>query len=400
MNDHKPVPLDGFQPKRLRYAVDRLLPLKRLTVLIGKPGATKTLILVDLAAQLSMGEVMGDLLGRHVNSLFVTMENSRQESLVPRAKAAGGDLSRLHHYGDSLDLPDQMDVLRAWVKKLKAKLVVIDTINDYARLSLNNSQQNAKKVFQPLLTMAEELDCAVVAVIWATKAGKGINAVGGSVGNSGTARNVIVVGQLPAERYVTGTIKANDGPDHFGFIYRWELVEVENDEGETINVPRVTWEKTATPAEIDLAHEQVKLTDDPAAPTLLEYMAESSENWIENPGPKEEWTDNDWKQAGWFPTSELTKCIEEQVMIGTTSARNVINRAHAAGLIERGRIGQGGEFKVWWRITAIGRMWIAEDEEDSIHSYFHTSQRKQRKPRQRATRPQPPSPLPLPKAAE
>jgi KaiC/GvpD/RAD55 family RecA-like ATPase len=383
--------------KRVGYAVEGLLPLGRLTLLIGKPGATKTLALIDLAAQLSVGDVRGDLHHHPVNTLYITMENSREESLVPRAMAAGFDMNRFYHHDGNLDLPDQIDMLHSWVKRIEAKLVVIDTINDYAKLSLNNSQQHAKKVFQPLLTMAEDLDCAVVCVIWATKAGKGINAVAGSVGNSGTARNVIVVGQISADQYVIGTIKANDAPDHFGFLYRWEKVEVSNDGDEVVNVPKITWEKRATPAQIDLAHEQVKLSDDPAVPALLEYMAESSADWIEKAGDKKDWTEDDWKRAGWFLTAELTGVIEEEALIGNTAARRVITRAHAAGLIEKGRIGQGGDHKVWWRITVLGRMWMSEDEEDSIHAYFHTSQRKQSK---RVRRPQPPTPLALPRAAD
>jgi hypothetical protein len=293
-----PVSMAGVKVRRLRYAVDGLLPLGRLTLLIGRPGATKTLTLMDLAAQLSKGDIEGDLRGRHVNTLYITMENSRQESLAPRAQAAKFDMNRLFHWGGNLSLPDEMDKLRAWVKRHKAKLVVIDTINDYAMLTLTNSQQNAKKVFQPLLTMAEQLDCAVVCVIWATKAGKGLNAVAGSTANSGTARNVIVVGQISTEEYVIGTIKANDGPDHFGFLYHWDFVEVATEEGEMIKVPRITWGRKAKPAEIDLAHEQVKLTDDPAVMTLLGYMAVPSDDWDEESAPKEGWTDADWKRNG------------------------------------------------------------------------------------------------------
>lgn len=278
--------LTDIQPKRVRYAVQDLLPLGRLTLLIGKPGATKTMVLVDLGAQLSNGEVAGDLHGHPVNSLYITMENSPQESLAPRAIAAGFDRNRLFQYDGSLDLPDEMDKLRSTVKRHNAKLVVIDTVNDYARISIANSQQNAKKVFQPLLTMAHELDCAVVCVIWATKAGKGINAVAGSVGNSGTARNVIVVGQISAQEYVIGTIKVSDGIDHIGFTYGLDRVEIADNNGEMIKVPKIDWQGIATPAEIDLAHEQVKLSDDPAALTLLEYMAESSECWVENSDPR------------------------------------------------------------------------------------------------------------------
>jgi hypothetical protein len=126
-------------------------------------------------------------------------------------------------------------------------------------------------------------------------------------------------------------------------------------------------------------------------------MAEPSDDWVDNPAPKETWSDDDWKDAGWFPTSELTEHLVEEAMIGNTAARKVISRAHAAGLIERGRGGQGRDFKVWWRITVLGRLWMREDEEDSIYGYFHTSQSRGRK---RATRPRPPQVLALPKAVD
>jgi hypothetical protein len=384
MNRRKPLPLEGTEIKRVRYAVEGLLPLGRLSFVIGRPGITKTMAVIDLAAQITRGAVRGDLEGRPSHVLYCTLENSRSESLMPRATAAGADTKRFQHWGGDLSIPAEIDVLRTWIGQTRAKLVVLDTLGDYVSLSIQNSQQNAKRALQPLASLAEQTGVAIVCIFWANKSGKGTNAVAGSVGNSGTARNVLVVGQLASRENVIGTIKVNDGPDHFGFVYRWELVDV----ADGIQAPRITWERLAKPAEIDQAQEQMTLADDPAAPVLLEYMAEACEDWSDDPPPSPD--------AGWFPTDELIAVIEQATLCGAAAARKVVNRAYSAGLIERWRGGQGTDFKVSWRITELGRMWMADDEENSISGWFHTD----RRPSKRATRATTPTePLALPMAA-
>jgi hypothetical protein len=390
MDTRKPVSLAGVKMRRVKYAVEGLVPLGRLSFLVGRPGATKTMVVIDLGAQVTRGGVKGDLEHRPSHVLYVTMENSLTESLAPRAEAAKAVPGRFHIFRDNLNLPEEIDFLRRLIIETKAKLVVFDTVSDYITLSVVNSQQNAKRAFQPLASLAEELGVAIVAIFWANKSGRGLNAVAGSVGNSGTARNVIVVGQLSGNENVIGTIKANDGPDHFGWVYSWQPVEVSNGDGELIHAPKIEWEQArkANPAEIDLAFEQVKLTDDPAAVPLLEYMAEKMANWTDEPPPS--------PNAGWFPTDELITVIEQATLCGTTAARKVVNRALAAGLIERWRGGQGESFQVAWRITDLGRLWLGDDEEDSIHGWFHTDRRKSRAATKRTRKPQP---LALPKGS-
>jgi hypothetical protein len=146
----------------------------------------------------------------------------------------------------------------------------------------------------------------------------------------------------------------------------------------------------------------VKITEDPATSVLLEYMATPIENWVVNPASVKEWSDDDFRAAGWIVTDDLTDVIEEATGYGNTKARSLLNRAFSTKLVDRhSNNGQGKAYKRFWRITDLGRLWLREDEEDSIHGWFETDRRKTAKRvTNRPTKPQPPAPraLPMPKA--
>ena len=335
---------------------------------------------IDLCAQLTRGAVKGSLEGKPTPILYITQENSREESMAPRAMAAGAAFERFFHWGGDLSLPGEIDVLRSMISKTKAKLCVLDTLGDYITLSIQNSQQNAKKALQPIATVAEQTGCAIVLIFWANKSGKGTNAVAGSVGNSGTARNVIVVGQLSTKENVIGTIKANDGRDHFGFVYGWDLVTVEDDEGNQADAPKITWDRIARPSEIDKAQEQLTLTDDPRIVPLLEYMAEDEKNWTKYEPPKKcaVVDENAMRGAGWFFTDELLGMLQSEFVISESKARQILNSAHSAVLLARYSGGQGQGRRVAWRINDLGRSWIKEEDDTVMGTWFHTDAKKRR----------------------
>jgi hypothetical protein len=218
-----------------------MIPLGRFSILIGRPGTTKTLALIDICAQMNRGVVRGDLEGIRSNVLYVTRENPREESLAPRAKAAGVVQSRFFHYKEEFTLPEDTMALRALIVAKKARLIVLDTLSDYTPVSLNN-QGAAVKSLQPLADMADELDVAIVGVMWASKHAKGLAAVPGSIGNSGTVRCVLVVGQIAPGEYVIGTYKVNDGPEKFGFVYRFEVVEPDPENFPGVEAPQIDWD--------------------------------------------------------------------------------------------------------------------------------------------------------------
>ncbi len=100
---------------------------------------------------------------------------------------------RFLHCDDELHLPDDIEELRSLIFQTKAKLVVLDTLGDYVKISLSH-QSAAVKAFQPIADPGQGNGRGDRRRRQqANKHGKGINAVAGSIGNSGVVRCVISV---------------------------------------------------------------------------------------------------------------------------------------------------------------------------------------------------------------
>jgi hypothetical protein len=67
------------------------VPQGGITVLAGEPGLGKSLLSVWLASRLSRGE----LAGAPATSLFLTAEDSREHTVLPRLVAAGAELEQV-----------------------------------------------------------------------------------------------------------------------------------------------------------------------------------------------------------------------------------------------------------------------------------------------------------------
>jgi hypothetical protein len=406
----KATPLTGVELKKLRYVVENMVALGRLTLVVGRPGITKTLALISWASQLTRGGIGGELDGIPSTVLYVTRENTPEESIAPRARAAGVVESRFLYCADELQLPDDIEDLRALIFQKKAKMVVLDTLADYVKISLS-SQTAAIKSLQPLADLAKELDVAIVGVLWANKHGKGVNAVVGSAGNSGVVRCIIVVGQLSIEEYLIATWKQNDGPERFGWAYSFDVEEVDPERFPGVKAPKIDWDhaRKARASEVDQAFEAIQLTEDQATGDLLEYMATPMDRWIENPESMTRWTGEDFRAAGWLPTKELLAVIKEARGYSNNKARKVLTRAHAVKLLDCRAAGQGSDYTHWYRITSLGRVWLKDDDEDAIHRFFNTDQGRAKSKRARRPTPNnnsprakalPAGPKALPKASD
>jgi hypothetical protein len=380
--------LANTEPKPMEHAVEGLIPLDEMTLLLGRPGSTKTLVLIDFAAQLGDGSVAGALLGQPSVSIYATRENDRARSMKPRCLAAGVNDEYFRHCRSVMDLPAEIEDLRLLIRDEQAKFVVLDPAADYVTLAHSN-QRKAKQALQPISDLAREEHVAIVLVLWPNKHGKGLNALAGSIGNSGTARNVLVVGRISVDEYVIGTEKVSDGPDKFGWVYTTEPVEV----SPNITSIRIKFLRRALPFEIAQAWEQVMLGDDPAAVTLLKFMEEPSDSWVtpakEDGTDKavEDWAEQEWKNNGWFVTADLIDYLKDAESYGDAAARRTINGAAKGKLIDRSNKGRSGEQRVRYRISDLGRSWLQEDEEDSIHAFFRTNERRpSKRPSKRPTK--------------
>ena len=215
-----PEPLETIDLSQVRTRpIDWLwrgyIPLRKLTILDGDPGLGKSTILLDLASRGSIGGVAptGEPLGDAFTTIYITVEDDAEDTILPRILKAGGDPSRFHVVR-KLVLPAEIDRLEETATRLKARLIVIDPLMAYLGDGVKtNDDHLVRRALEPLAEMAARLDAAVVLVRHLNKRA-GDDAIyrgGGSIGFTGLARSVLAVGRDPddPDRMILAPIKLN-----------------------------------------------------------------------------------------------------------------------------------------------------------------------------------------------
>ena len=251
-----PEPLETLDLSEVRTRpIDWLwrgyIPLRKVTILDGDPGLGKSTLLLDLASRGSIGGLAptGEPLGDAFTTIYVTVEDDAEDTIVPRIHAAGGDSSRFHLVR-KLSLPAEVDRLEATANKLKARLIVIDPLMAYLGDGVKtNDDHLVRRALEPLADMAARLDVAIVLIRHLNKR-VGDDAMyrgGGSIGFTGLARSVLAVGRDPddRDRMILAPIKLNVARRPPSLAYR---IVADGD----YEPARIAWEGTSDRSAEDL----------------------------------------------------------------------------------------------------------------------------------------------------
>jgi putative DNA primase/helicase len=213
-----------------------MIPLRSLTILFGPAGLGKTTYSVSLAAAVTRGKMTGFEEPRNV--LISSQEDDLDDTLVPRAIAAGADLSRIG-FLQGLDLPSGVETLRERVRELRPGLLIIDPISSHLDTTVDSHKNAAtRRALSPIADLAADLEFAVLAVAHPNKAtaGSGLDRLSGSSAFGEAARSVIVFGVDPSaedgtEDRVIAHLKSNKGPKGRSIAGRIETVKIETKDG-------------------------------------------------------------------------------------------------------------------------------------------------------------------------
>lgn len=241
-------------------AVDWLWPgylaAGKLHLIAGAPGTGKTTIAAALAGIITSGGSWPDGSPAESGSVvFWSGEDDNADTLNPRLRAAGADMSRvltvdgIQDAGGRypFDPASDMDALRAAVAtEPDVRLIVIDPV--VSAIS-GDSHRNAevRRGLQPLVDLACQSRCAILGVTHFSKGTSGrspVERINGSVAFGALARIVLVAAKQEAEgdrpeRRVMVRAKSNHGPDGDGFTY--ELMQGELPGYEGICASSVVW---------------------------------------------------------------------------------------------------------------------------------------------------------------
>lgn len=219
---------------------DQWLPSGKLTMLAGAGGTGKTTLSLSIGATITTGGVFpnGSRFNGRGNVLIWSSEDDPEDVLIPRAKAMGSDLSRIHILTDTTEKGknrvfnpvSDIEALKNAINQIGGvSLIIIDPIVGMIQGNMNNANV-VRQSLEPLVQFAQEQKCAIIGI---SHLGKGTQdrdpaeRILGSQAFTALPRMVWVT----AENNTTGDrvlvrAKTNISRKDGGFIYTTTLAEV------------------------------------------------------------------------------------------------------------------------------------------------------------------------------
>jgi len=263
--------LSTVAPEAVRWLWPGRIPFGKLTMLDGDPGLMKSLLMLDLAARLSVGEDMPDGsspdLDGPAGTVLLTAEDGLADTIRPRLDAAEADTTRILSLdGIQVETPerDPPDVVMPTVEDVReieeavqlvgARLIVVDPLMAYVDDDRNtHTDASVRRALVGLARLADELGVAVGAIRHLTKGG-GDNPKyrgGGSIAFIAAARSGMLVAEdpdVPDTRRVLAMTKSNLCAPPPSLAFRAEPVMTDGG----VRSIRVAWEGESDHAAADL----------------------------------------------------------------------------------------------------------------------------------------------------
>lgn len=216
------------------------IPLGRLTILGGDPGAGKSFITAAVSAALSRGDPLPgepEDIREPMKSLILSAEDDPGDTTKPRLENLYADQTKIYFFTDDIVLDKEgLIAVRDMVLAVGAKMLVIDPIVAYlgAKMDMNRANE-VRPIMRGLARIAKELNIAVVVVRHnrkvgaGQKEGKAIYSGSGSIDFTASVRSELAVETARNGFKYLNHIKANSGK--LGPSIRYEVIEMPDTTG-------------------------------------------------------------------------------------------------------------------------------------------------------------------------
>jgi len=202
------TPASAIKPRPVRWAWDDRIPTGTLTLIPGRVGIGKSLLLVWTAARLTRGELPGVHHGTPKPVIMLATEDSWEHTIVPRLIVAGADLNLVYRaeiivaemaYG-RLTLPRDCALLTAEIQRLGAALVGADPLISLIDGKVDtHKNRDVREALEPLVKVAAQTNCSIVGLAHHNKSAGAdpLGLITGSAAFSEVVRAVISVARDP-----------------------------------------------------------------------------------------------------------------------------------------------------------------------------------------------------------
>lgn len=241
------IPATAYRIVAHRWIWQHWLARSELHLIAGAAGVGKTTLALKFAAIVSTGGTWPDGTMCQPDGVVIwTGEDQIEATMLPRLRAAGADLRRVHFIGKAVDpqtgevrpfdpASDLPQLMRALADAESVGLVVFDPIT--AAISADsNKNGEVRRALVPIVNLAATYGAAVLGVSHFAKASENRNAadrVLGSVAFVAGPRLVMCAirpdDEAKPRRLVR--IKSNLGPDGGGFAYSLTLCLLPDEHG-------------------------------------------------------------------------------------------------------------------------------------------------------------------------
>ena len=225
-----PRPVDWLWPGRI--------PLGRISLLVGMPGAGKSYLTCDIASRVSTGTPWPDGSDCQRGAvIFITAEDDPHDTVRPRLDAHYADVSRIHLLQGSISEPEpgktvevmfcltDVDTLEQAISQVgECRLIVIDPVGSFLGGRIDAHRDNeVRSVLAPVAKIAERHGAAVLVVAHRRKSAGTVadDTAIGSRAFTGIARAVWHLSRAPddKQRRLLLPGKCNLAPESKGLAF-------------------------------------------------------------------------------------------------------------------------------------------------------------------------------------
>jgi hypothetical protein len=288
----KLTPASEIPLKPVRWTWEARIPAGAVTLVPGREGIGKSLLLTWLAAGLTQGTLPGLHEGTPKAVLYAASEDSWERTIAPRLHAVGADLGMVYRVEVEeeggltvpLTLPVDCAALEQEIPKRGVAMLALDPLMSVIALGIDtHKDRELRMALEPLAHVADSTGCAVVGLAHFNKSSSTdvLNLVTGSRAFTAVLRSVIAVARDPDsddDACVLSQAKNNLGRlDLPSLGYVIDSVKIPTDEGEAdVGKLRFTGEVERSVSEIlgERGGADERAERDEAAEFIRDYLAD------------------------------------------------------------------------------------------------------------------------------